>query len=74
MIGTFSNYHYDANVSFGQDLGTSDYTLMTSLVRGGVYGIFHHVTAKTSTGFAISVGTNQGYYREGFTVEWIAII
>lgn len=74
VVGTFSNYYFDANVSFGQDLGTSDYTLMTSLVRGGVYGIFHHVTAKTSTGFAISVGTNQGYYREGFTVEWIAIV
>lgn len=74
VIGTFSNYHYNADVSFGQDLGTSDYTLMTSLVRSGIYGIFHHVTNKTSTGFSITVDTNQGYYREGVTVEWIVII
>ncbi|MCI6351698.1 MAG: hypothetical protein SO385_07170 [Collinsella sp.] len=74
MTGSFSNYHYEANVSFGQDIGTSDYTLMTSLLRDGVYGIFHHVKSKTSTGFTVSVGTTQGYYREGFTIEWIAII
>lgn len=74
MTGSFSNYHYEANVSFGQDLGTSDYTLMTSLVRTGVYGIFYHVYSKTSTGFTVSVSTTQGYYLEGFTIEWVAII
>lgn len=74
MTGSFSNYYYTADVRFGQDLGTSDYTLMTSLVRGGVCCIFHHVTNKTSTGFTVSVGTTQSYYRETFTIEWVAII
>lgn len=74
MVGSFSGNHYEADVDFGQNLGTSDYTLMTSLVRDGVYGIFHHVRRKTSTGFTVSVGTNQGYSWEGFTIEWVAII
>lgn len=74
MTGTFSNHHFEANVSFGQDLGTSDYTLMTSLLRDSVYGVFHHVRKKTSTGFTVSVGTTQGYSWEGFTIEWVAII
>ena len=47
---------------------------MTSLLRDSVYGVFHHVRKKTSTGFTVSVSTIQGYSWEGFTIEWVAII
>lgn len=47
---------------------------MTSLLRDGIYGVFHHVKKKTSTGFRVSVGTTQGYSQESFTIEWVAII
>ena len=74
VAGSFSGKHYEAGVSFGQDLGTSDYTLTTSLLRDGVSGVFHHVREKTPTGFTVSVGTTQGYSWEGFTIEWVVII
>lgn len=74
VVGTFSNNYYTANVSFGQDLGTSNYTLMTSMLRDDVRGVFHHVRSKTRTGFTVSVDTTMTYSNEGFTIEWVAFI
>ena len=61
-------------MNFGQDLGTTDYSLFTTLVRYGVYGIFYFINSKDSKGFNISINQTQGYSREAFTIEWMVLV